>query len=436
MECDREEAYRAKEIAEKKLMAGDMQESYKLAQKAYELYPALEGLSSMITAIEVHLAAHSKLYLGFMDWYSILQVSSSSDPSLIKNQYEKLALLLHPDKNKSVGAERAFKLITKARTVLSDKTRKASYDVKIKRQEGKSSPYKPNVTNLPPTPTTTTSISLKVNSTPTAIMPNSLNVSNSSDAQYPFTFTGTGETLEKTASVNSFPETPLYNDHIYDHGEDTPTPPNKSFNEQDSSIANTNLNVTNLQSSYGHNSSAASQLSTGKKPTFWTVCSSWQLLQECPQSQERQSIQCSDCRSQFVASEVATISVNDYTNGLSMRRKEENASVTEEYVMNGNEDNEPKQNFINHAADHSKKAKRGTKKGKGKSKKRRKLDLVPFKEDPDVKIVDPLSLHVRDADFHDFDLDRVEFCFEVQMSWLDRIDNSNKDLIKWANAGF
>ena len=60
----------------------------------------------------------------------LCQVDPSADDSLIKRQYRKLALLLHPDKNKSVGAEAAFKLIGEAFGVLSDKSKRNMHDLK------------------------------------------------------------------------------------------------------------------------------------------------------------------------------------------------------------------------------------------------------------------------------------------------------------------
>lgn len=53
-----------------------------------------------------------------------------ADDGFIKRQYRKLALLLHPDKNKSLGAEAAFKLIGEAFGVLSDKVKRAVHDMR------------------------------------------------------------------------------------------------------------------------------------------------------------------------------------------------------------------------------------------------------------------------------------------------------------------
>ncbi len=55
-----------------------------------------------------------------------------ADDSLIKRQYRKLALLLHPDKNKFAGAEAAFKLIGEAFGVLSDKQKRIAHDIRCR----------------------------------------------------------------------------------------------------------------------------------------------------------------------------------------------------------------------------------------------------------------------------------------------------------------
>ncbi|KAJ0988805.1 hypothetical protein J5N97_007161 [Dioscorea zingiberensis] len=129
MECNRDEALRAKEIAERKFNARDFSGAKKFALKAQNLFPALEGINQMIATMDVYLAGELKVN-GERDWYAILSVQALADEETVKKQYRKLALQLHPDKNKSLGAEGAFQLISEAWSVLSDKSRKLLYDAK------------------------------------------------------------------------------------------------------------------------------------------------------------------------------------------------------------------------------------------------------------------------------------------------------------------
>lgn len=129
MECNRDEAVRAKEIAERKFTAKDIMGAKKFAVKAVKLFPELEGITQMLSTFDVYLAAENKVS-GESDWYAILDVSASDDDETVKKQYRKLALILHPDKNKSVGAEGAFKFVSEAWSVLSDKGRRSAYDQK------------------------------------------------------------------------------------------------------------------------------------------------------------------------------------------------------------------------------------------------------------------------------------------------------------------
>jgi len=132
MECNKEEALRAKEIAEKKFEVQDFAGARKYILKAQQLFPALENISQMVAVCDVHCVAQAKLNGYDMDWYGILQLEATSDDSSIKKQYRKLALLLHPDKNKFCGAEAAFKLIGEAMAVLSDQTKRALHDIRRK----------------------------------------------------------------------------------------------------------------------------------------------------------------------------------------------------------------------------------------------------------------------------------------------------------------
>ncbi|XP_047950603.1 uncharacterized protein LOC125196222 [Salvia hispanica] len=131
MDCNKDEAIRAKEIAEKKMQSHDFEGARKIALKGKNLYPELENIAQMLSICDVHCSAEKRIVGSERDWYGVLQVEKSADEATIKKQYRRLALMLHPDKNRFPGAEGAFKLICEANALLSDPAKKSVYDRKI-----------------------------------------------------------------------------------------------------------------------------------------------------------------------------------------------------------------------------------------------------------------------------------------------------------------
>ncbi|KAF8648620.1 hypothetical protein HU200_064665 [Digitaria exilis] len=129
MECNRDDAVRSKDIAERKFRENDIAGALKFALKARALFKPLEGIDQMIAALNVHIRAQKKVG-GENDWYEILELPPLADEDAIKKQYKKLAFQTHPDKNNSVCAEAAFNLISDAWTVLSDTAKRIVYDRK------------------------------------------------------------------------------------------------------------------------------------------------------------------------------------------------------------------------------------------------------------------------------------------------------------------
>lgn len=76
MECNRDEAIRAKDIAEKKFAIQDFPGAKKFFLKAQQLYPALEGVPQWLAVLDVHIMAQMKAGSNSneTDWYGILQV--------------------------------------------------------------------------------------------------------------------------------------------------------------------------------------------------------------------------------------------------------------------------------------------------------------------------------------------------------------------------
>ncbi|XP_005185728.1 dnaJ homolog subfamily B member 12 isoform X2 [Musca domestica] len=63
------------------------------------------------------------------DYYEILGVTKTSTDSEIKKAYKKLALQLHPDKNRAPGAVEAFKAVGNAAAILTDPEKRKQYDL-------------------------------------------------------------------------------------------------------------------------------------------------------------------------------------------------------------------------------------------------------------------------------------------------------------------
>lgn len=133
MEANIEEALRAKEIAEKRFVEKDFAGAKNYALKAKTLCPGLEGIAQMVATFEVYFASEIKCN-GEIDYYSVLGLKPSANKEAVKKQYRKMAVLLHPDKNKCVGADGAFKLVSEAWTLLSDSGKRSSYDLKRSKQ--------------------------------------------------------------------------------------------------------------------------------------------------------------------------------------------------------------------------------------------------------------------------------------------------------------
>ena len=127
----RAEAERLLVIAENLLQNRDLHGSRGFAILAQETEPLLDGSDQILAVIDVLLAAEKRVN-NHHDWYAILQVGvHSGDLDFIKKQYRRLAILLHPDKNRLVFSDHAFKLVAEAWAVLSDPGKKYLYDREI-----------------------------------------------------------------------------------------------------------------------------------------------------------------------------------------------------------------------------------------------------------------------------------------------------------------
>ncbi|CAH2070152.1 unnamed protein product [Thlaspi arvense] len=149
MECNKDEAKRAMDIAERKVTEKDYNGAKKFAIKAQNLYPHLDGLNQLLMTVDVYISGEKQIS-GEADWYGILGVDPLADDEVVRKQYRKLALMLHPDKNKCKGAEGAFKLLSEAWSLLSDKSRRFSYNLKRQVKEKFTTTQSGNPLRRPP----------------------------------------------------------------------------------------------------------------------------------------------------------------------------------------------------------------------------------------------------------------------------------------------
>ncbi|KAK4751815.1 hypothetical protein SAY87_020613 [Trapa incisa] len=115
-------------LAEKFLLSRDLTASRKYALLAQEAEPLLDGSGRILAILDVLHAAERRVN-NQHDWYAILQIDRrTNDQELIKRHYRRLALLLHPDKNKYPCADQAFQFVAASWAILSDPGKKSSFD--------------------------------------------------------------------------------------------------------------------------------------------------------------------------------------------------------------------------------------------------------------------------------------------------------------------
>ncbi|KAI4469618.1 hypothetical protein MML48_1g02421 [Holotrichia oblita] len=156
MEVNKDEAERCIDIAEKYIKEKNREKAEKFLQKAERLFPTEKAkvllariqflapskepeMKQKKMAPKVEKPAEPeytteqsdavKRIKKCKDYYEILGISKDATDSDIKKAYRKLALQLHPDKNKCPGAAEAFKAIGNAVVVLTDAEKRKQYDM-------------------------------------------------------------------------------------------------------------------------------------------------------------------------------------------------------------------------------------------------------------------------------------------------------------------
>ncbi|XP_074579380.1 uncharacterized protein LOC141835889 [Curcuma longa] len=135
----REAALRWLEVAERLLGDRDLVGSKRFAERAMEADPLLDGVDQVLAVAEVLIAGEQRIN-NQIDWYAVLQIPLTSagegvvfpDAAEAKCRYRRLALLLHPDRNRNPGARDAFGLVQRAFSILSDPAKKSLFDSEIR----------------------------------------------------------------------------------------------------------------------------------------------------------------------------------------------------------------------------------------------------------------------------------------------------------------
>lgn len=76
-------------------------------------------------------AMYSLLNCKGKDAYSILGVPADCSQEQVRKHYKKIAVLVHPDKNKQPGAEEAFKILQRAFELIGEPETRKSYDLSV-----------------------------------------------------------------------------------------------------------------------------------------------------------------------------------------------------------------------------------------------------------------------------------------------------------------
>lgn len=164
MDSNKDEAERCMELAERYMRERKYDEAEKFARKAQKLFP-MKKADDLLTEVSLlskqnqksesveptvrkrqsvpkdathsqtnseytkEQLEHVKRIKKCKDYYEILGVNKDATDSDIKKAYKKLALQLHPDKNKAPGAAEAFKAIGNAVAILIDVEKRKQYDI-------------------------------------------------------------------------------------------------------------------------------------------------------------------------------------------------------------------------------------------------------------------------------------------------------------------
>ncbi|CAO2838666.1 unnamed protein product [Amaranthus hypochondriacus] len=282
MECNKDEAMRAKDIAIRKFTEKDYAGAKKFALKAQSLYNGLEGITQMITTFDVFLSADTKIN-GEMDMYGVLGVTPLADEKTLKKHFNKLALQLHPDKNKSVGAEGAFQLVSEAYNFLRDKANRDAYD--SRRSVKTSVPKAPSQTGV--------------------------STGSAGGANQPKFAANAGFSVPSYGGSKTERKVPAEGVFFGSRNSSQQNVPKQSVNSKVPLGANGYHKQPGPKSSIkkppksGNKRMSASIQSFKKGETFWTICTRCKMLYEFLRVYLNKILKCPDCELGFPAVEVS-----------------------------------------------------------------------------------------------------------------------------------
>ncbi|XP_024170400.1 uncharacterized protein LOC112176613 [Rosa chinensis] len=279
MECNKEEAFKAKQIAELKVAGFDFAGAKQFALKAQNLYPELDGLPQFLATLDVYTSAE-KGPNGEVNWYKVLGVEPLANEDTIQKQFRKLALMLHPDKNKSAGAEGAFKIISDARRILHDRKQilSSTHDGV---PDGKSS--------MPTTKYGFCDFFTR-------------NHSNTRDERSATPTMPDGKSSMPTTQFNS------YHSKTRDQRSSTPTMPDGKSSmpttQNKFQFNNYNSNTRDERNATPTKPLTTSRPQKGRKTTFWTICSCCKVYFEYLRMFLTHKLQCHNCHNHFIAHKI------------------------------------------------------------------------------------------------------------------------------------